>query len=182
MRASVLLTLCFLWPGPEAVASGTTLLPFCSSEFGDRQFSVNPAQALLDGALRRPEPRKASRHRNGAHTSVGFSGFCSFGLGEGVFVFMMLVFSRKKFLFCLAAVPSHISPVFSRLSFPGETYRQGRPRAQPALQGSGYGGARRWERRHGWVRTRLNKRVELNKAWDSAAGKSTWGGGHPIQG
>lgn len=97
--ASALIILCVLCPVAEAVASGTGRSLPAGREFRGPSGLREPSPGSPGGAQRRPEPTEASGRHNRVRASVASSGFCVFGLGEGVFVFMMLVFSVKTSLF-----------------------------------------------------------------------------------
>lgn len=97
--ASALIILCVLCPVAEAVASGTGRSLPAGREFRGPSGLREPSPGSPRGAQRRPEPTEASGRHNRVRTSVASSGFCVFGSGEGVFVFMMLVFSVKTSLF-----------------------------------------------------------------------------------
>lgn len=97
--ASALIILCVLCPVAEAVASGTGRSLPAGREFRGPSGLREPSPGSPGRAQRRPEPTEASGRHNRVWTSVASSGFCVFGLGEGVFVFMMLVSSVKTSLF-----------------------------------------------------------------------------------
>lgn len=97
--ASALIILCVLCPVAEAVASGTGRSLPAGCEFRGPSGLREPSPGSPGRAQRRPEPTEASGRHNGVRTSVASSGFCVFGSGEGVFVFMMLVSSVKTSLF-----------------------------------------------------------------------------------